>query len=404
MSAPDPRSGPAPADLPDVTRARVRLLMAASATSSFDRFVTGPLLVTLAAAFSADLHAAAVVASAYSLLYGAAQPLWGLCSDRFGRVRTMRIALAVVTVVGSAAVLAPTLATLTVARAVGGAAMAAIVPTCLVYIGDVVPFERRAATLTDLSSAAAVGIATATAAGGVLAATVSWRVAFAVPVVLAAVLVHQLGRLPEPDLPRADRGGLLRVVRHRAARTVLLLALVEGAVLLGLLTYLPPALESTGSSPSVAGLVVSLYGVALLLSSQVVKRLAPRTTPATLVGCGAGTLVLAYLVLAADQGVVAVAVAACMVGAGWAALHPTMQTWATEVVPGARASMVSMFAGALFLGGGLATGASAPLAGDARWGLLFGGSAVLAAAFGLVATLSRRRFRPGDTVRTACLP
>lgn len=395
MSAPDP---------PGVPRARVRLLMAASATSSFDRFVTGPVLVTLAAAFSSDLRAAAVVASGYSLLYGAAQPLWGLCSDRLGRVRTMRIALAVVTVVGCAAVLAPTLAWLTVARAVGGAAMAAIVPTCLVYVGDVVPFERRSATLTDLSSAAAIGIAAATAVGGVLAATVSWRVAFAVPVALAAVLLHRLGRLPEPDVPRADRGGLLRVVRHRAARTVLMLALVEGAVLLGLLTYLAPALESTGSSPSVAGFVVALYGVALLLASQVVKRLAPRTTPARLIGGGAGALVLAYLVLAASQGVLGVAVAAVLVGVGWAAMHPTMQTWATEAVPGARASMVSLFAGALFLGSGLATGGLAPLAGDARWTLLFGGAAVLAAGFGLVAALSRSRFSPGGPVRTAPLP
>ncbi|MCW2615635.1 MAG: major facilitator superfamily 1, partial [Frankiales bacterium] len=72
-------------------RSQVRLLQAASATSSFDRFVVGPLLLTIAAHFDVSLARAAAVASLYFLLYGFSQPVWGLCSDRFGRVRTMRV-------------------------------------------------------------------------------------------------------------------------------------------------------------------------------------------------------------------------------------------------------------------------------------------------------------------------
>lgn len=374
--------------------------MAATATSAFDRFVTGPVLVTLAVAFSADLAEAAAAASVYYVLYGLSQPFWGISSDRLGRVRTMRLALAVVVVAGCATALAPTLSAVVVARAVAGAAMGAVVPVCLIYLGDAVPFARRQAALTDLTAATATGITAATALGGVLAATVSWRAALVLPSVAALVLLFLLPGLPEPARAPASRRGLRVVLRQPWGRALLALSLVEGAVLLGLLTYLVPALESTGSSPTVAGLVVALYGVSLLLASRLVKRTADRTPPARLLGVGAGLLTLAYVVLALSQSSVAVGLGAVLVGAGWAPMHSTMQTWATEAVPAARATMVSLFAAAVFLGSGMATAALAPLAGSDEWGRMFTGAAVVAAGFGLVAGLTRRRFPPPAQVGT----
>lgn len=378
---------------PSVQRRHVQLLMGASATSSFDRFVIGPVLLTVAAAFHVGLARAASVASLYYLLYGLSQPFWGLCSDRLGRVRTMRLALGIAFVAGALAVLSPSLTLLVVTRAIAGAAMGAVVPTCLVYLGDAVPFGARQRILTDLNAASAAGLTLATALGGVLAATVSWRAAFAVPTLLAGLLAVLLARLPEPPADTVRQAGVGIVLRSGWARVVLLLALVEGAVLLGLLTYLAPALQSTGASATVSGLVVALYGVGLLLASRVVKRLVDRVAPAVFIGFGTASLVIAYLLVAHDQGPGSIGLAAGCIGAGWASMHSTMQAWATEAVPGARAAMVSLFAGALFLGSGSATAALAPLAGADRWGVMFAGAAALAAAFGLVAAVSRSRFR-----------
>ena len=204
-----------------------------------------------------------------------------------------------------------------------------------------------------------------------LAATVSWRAAFAVPTLLAGLLAVLLARLPEPPADTVRQAGLGTVLRSGWARVVLLLALVEGAVLLGLLTYLAPALQSTGASATVSGLVVALYGVGLLLASRVVKRLVDRVAPAVFIGFGTASLVIAYLLVAHDQGPGCIGLAAGCIGAGWASMHSTMQAWATEAVPGARAAMVSLFAGALFLGSGGATAALAPLAGADRWGVMF---------------------------------
>ena len=373
-------------------QSQVRLLQAVSATSSFDRFVVGPLLLTIATDFGVTLAGAAAVASLYFLLYGLSQPVWGLCSDRFGRVRTMRVTLSAACVFGVLSSLAPTLELLVLSRALTGACIAAAVPSALVYVGDVVPFVRRQSVLTDLNAASALGITSAIGLGGVLAATVGWRAAFLLPALLAGALAVILSRLPEPPRASGHEGGLRVALRSRWGRRVLLLALVEGAALLGLLTYLAPAVESGGASPTQAGALVALYGVGLLLTSRVVKRLAGRVQPAGFLAVGSAALVLAYVAVAVSQAPVLVAVAALVVGSGWAAMHSTMQAWATEVVPEARATLVSLFAASLFVGSGVATAVLAPLAGDLRWGPLFSVGVALSVVFGIAATLGIARF------------
>jgi len=392
VAVPPPPAPPPARSQPGELTGRLRLLQAAWATSAYDRFVTAPLLVSISAGLGVSLAAAAAAASWYFLLYGLSQPAWGLCSDRFGRVRTMRVTLALAGVAGLVSSLAPDLTLLLLTRAVTGATMAAVVPTSLVYVGDVVPFARRHRVLTDINAATATGITLATASAGVIAGAVSWRLAFAVPATAALGLAVVLRRLPEPPPTEGAQRGIATVVRRPWALAVLGLCVVEGAALLGFLTYLAPALESTGSPPSVAGLVVALYGVGLFLASRVVKRVADRSPPSLLIAAGAACLAVGYLTVVLDRGPVAVGTAAVLVGVGWASMHSTMQAWATEVVPEARAVMVSLFAAALFAGSGVATAALAGLAGAGEWELLFGSGVAVVLGFAAVAPAARLRF------------
>lgn len=370
----------------------VRLLQAASATSSFDRFAVGALLVSVAADLGESLAGVAAVASGYFLAYGLSQPVWGRVSDRLGRVRTLRLALGLAAVGALVSALSPRLSVLVAARAMTGACMAAVVPTALVYVGDAVPIGRRQRTLSDLNAATALGITCAIGFGGLLASSLSWRVGFLLPGLAAVGLVLALGRMPEPPRPELPQGGVLVVLRDRWGRLVLALALVEGAALLGLLTWFAPAMQSTGWSATSAGLVVSLYGVGLLLASRVVKRLAGRTRPTSFLGGGAAGLAVAYGAVSLSRSGWVVGGAALLVGAAWAAMHSTMQTWATEVLPQARAATVSLFAGALFVGSGVATGVTGRLADSGRFGVLFGLGVPLALAFGAAAVLGRARY------------
>jgi hypothetical protein len=88
-----------------------------------------------------------------------------------------------------------------------------------------------------------------------------------------------------------------------------------------------------------------------------------------------------------------VVVAAFLVAGGYGFMHTTLQTWATGLLPGLRASVVSLFAAGLFCGGALGAEVLAPLADEGRWGLLFGLLAVAVVPLGLVAALVRAAWR-----------
>ena len=62
------------------------------------------------------------------------------------------------------------------------------------------------------------------------------------------------------------------------------------------------------------------------------------------------------------------AVVAVLFGLAWAPMHSSLQTWATEVLPSARATVVSLFAGSLFAGSALSATSRAGPAEAGRFG------------------------------------
>jgi predicted MFS family arabinose efflux permease len=382
---------------PRVASGGPRLLQLAAFFSSFDRFAIAPMLLTIAASLGASLTEVAATASLYYLLYGLMQPVWGMLSDRLGRVRIMRLTLFGAAFAGILSSLAPNLTVLIVARALAGGLFAAVIPASLVYIGDTVEMGSRQAALADLMAASAVGTALATVLGGLAAYLDGWRVAFAAPALAGAALAFLLARLPEPKaFSEQKREGPLvqagRVLVQPWVLAVIGIVLVEGAVILGFLTFLAPSLESTGFSPAVAGLAVGLYGLAVLGWTRTVKLVANRLGASALILIGAGMLSLGYASGAVGQSLASVSAAAIFVGGGFAFMHSTLQTWATEVVPEARATVVSLFAAALFAGSGVATMAAAPLAEAGSFDLLFALGALVAVPLGLFASLARHRY------------
>jgi predicted MFS family arabinose efflux permease len=382
---------------PEESSGGPRLLQLAAFFSSFDRFVVAPMLVTIAAALGASLSEVAATASLYYLLYGLMQPVWGMVSDRIGRVRVMRLTLFGAAVAGVLSALAPNLTVLISTRALAGGLFAAVIPASLVYIGDTVGMDSRQKALADLMAASAVGTALATVLGGLAAYLDGWRVAFAAPALAGAALAVLLARLPEPkafsdqkrERPLVQAGSVLV---QPWALVVVGIALVEGAVILGFLTFLAPSLESAGFSPAVAGLAVGLYGLAVLGWTRAVKLVSNRLGAAALIMIGGGMLALGYASGAVGHSLVGVGFAAVLVGGGFAFMHSTLQTWATEVVPEARATVISLFAAALFAGSGLATAAAAPLAEAGSFELLFTVAACVAVPLGLLAALARHRY------------
>jgi predicted MFS family arabinose efflux permease len=385
MAAPDPGS--------------LRLLQLTSFTSTLDRFAMPPVLLAISRDLDASLPAVVTAASVYYVAYGAMQPVWGIVSDRLGRVRTLRLTLLLAAVATAASALVQDVAGLTIARGIAGGFFGAVMPTCLIYVGDTVPSARRQQEVTRLLVGVAVGTAVAAVGAGALAQAASWRYAFALTGLCAAVLCVLLRRLPEPTgrLRQSLLAPLRQVFATPAAVLVLVLSFVEGVVLLGTLTLLPAAVESAGSSTAVAGAVTAVYGLAVLAFAPLVGRVSRHWPVWRLIGIGGTAAVAGCATIALSQRAVVAAAAAVLLGLGWAAMHSSLQTWATSVLPAARAAMVSLFAGALFAGSAVASAVVAGPAGDDRFGAIFGWLAVIAVPLALFGAGARARWRaPAD--------
>nr|WP_284711046.1 MFS transporter [Brevibacterium sp. XM4083] len=366
----------------------------AAFVSSFDRFAISPLLVLVAADLGVTLAQALAVASAYYLAYGVSQPLWGMLSDRVGRIRLMRASLIAAALVGIVAALAPTLTVLIIARTLGGAFYGAIVPTSLTYVGDTVDERHRQPALADLMAAIAVGTAVATALAGIIADLLDWRVVFAITSVLAILSVLGLARAPEA--PRTPRAGVLTTIRmalgNRWVLVVIALVFVEGAVVLGVLTLLAPALQSLGVGAAIAGLATAAYGVGVILTSRLIRLLAPRLAMPLLMAIGGTAATVGFTVLALHLSIVTVIVAALLLGTTWSFLHSSLQTWSTTVLPQARGTVVSLFAGFLFAGSAFGAWAGGYLGEHGEWSLLFTLTAGIALVLTAVVVIVRRTY------------
>jgi MFS family permease len=372
----------------------IRLLQANAFVSTIDRFAMPPMLIAIAADLDVPLSTIVQAAGAYFLAYGLCQPVWGLVSDRVGLVRTIRLTVLVAGLAAVAAAFAPSALLLGVARGVGGAFFGAAYPSGMVYVGDTVDAAGRQRELTRLMVGVALGTAVASVTAGLVAQFVTWRAVFVVTGLAAFVLSGALRHLDEPPRTRSHRSflaPLVTVARSRAARFVLLLGFLEGGLLIGALTLLPPAVESAGAPPALAGGVMAVYGAAVLVFATVVGRIARRTRPHRLIALGATSAVAACLGLSLSRSVPAAVAVTVLLGLAWAALHSSLQTWATEVLPAARPTIVALFAGSLFCGSALTAVAVAGLTDAGRYDTIFLLAAVGTVPFGLVAVWGRAR-------------
>lgn len=378
--------------VPVATASPLRLLQLTALVSTLDRFAMPPMLIAIAHDLGAPLTQVVQAAGAYFLAYGLMQPIWGMVSDHLGLVRTMRVTLLLAALATTTAALMASPLGLGIARGVAGGCFSAAIPASLIYVGDTVPARRRQQDVTDLMLGVALGTALASVGAGLLAQHVSWRVTFVLTGLAALVLVVALRHLAEPPRTRVHPRLLAPLVDVRQsgpARLVLLLAFLEGAVLLGVLTLLPPAVEASGASAGLAGAVTATYGLAVLAFARLVGRLSRRLHPARLIALGAAAALAGCVLLAISRAPAMAVVVAVLIGLAWAAMHSSLQTWATEVLPSARATVVSLFAGSLFVGSAVSALLVAGPAEANRYGAVFAAAAAVMVPLGVLATWGR---------------
>lgn len=179
-----------------------------------------------------DLHATQTqlswIVDAYSLVFAALLLLGGTLGDRFGRRRALLAGLVIFGGGSLAAMAVSDPGWLIAMRAVLGVGAALVMPATLSTITATFPAEQKARAVGTWAGIAGAGAILGLLAAGLLLEQWSWRSAFALNVVLAALAIAGTLRIiresTDPEAARVDGAGALITV---AGLGVLVYSIIE---------------------------------------------------------------------------------------------------------------------------------------------------------------------------------
>ena len=367
--------------------------------STMDRAIPTPLVQVVADDLHTTVVAASTAITAWAIAYSVFQLVWGPLQTRIGRVRVMTLAFAIGSAANILAAFAPEIVTFIILRTISGGAYAGVFAAVLVYFGDTLPLARRHGAMSNLASATALGLAIGNLGAGAIASWTSWRWIFGVFGAVAVLVTIAIARLPEPEHGHVERviPQLRSVGRNGWAWLIYVMTVLEGALLIGIYNFLPVALQQHGSSVFVSGLVTAMYGIAVVVFSQLLKLFVHRVPAWSLFALAGALATAAFAVLVTAVDPLTVVVGAGLMGMAWAFGHTTLQTWITDVVVDARALGMTFFSISLMLGGAIGAAFGQAAAGFGAWSWLFAAAIAGSAGFGAATGIGRARYRERET-------
>jgi MFS transporter, YNFM family, putative membrane transport protein len=356
-----PDTPPAAAKTLALNRRMVWLLALASFASTSTFRVLDPALPQLALEFDITTGQAAKVVTVFAIAYGLMFFVFGPVGDRFGKYKTLSLATLACSVSSLLVALAPGFEWLLVARVVSAITGAAIVPLSMAWIGDHIPYEQRQTTLAQFTIGTILGITSGQFIGGIFTDTVGWQGAFYFLAVLylaiGSILWSQRHLAQEVPSSAGAKGWraivmpVATVLRVRWARVVVLTVLLEGALVFGVLSYIPSFLqERHGMSPSAAGATAGLFAVGAFVYVFNARWLVARLGEIPMVRLGGILVCLCYVTYLFAPGWGWALLASAVTGLGYYFVHAVLQTRATQMAPSLRGTAVSLSSSCLLLG------------------------------------------------------
>ncbi|MFF5076900.1 MFS transporter [Actinoplanes sp. NPDC000266] len=215
-------------------RAAMAVLLTAGFMLAVDFSILNVALPAIGRDVGLSLEGLQWVTTAFALCAAGFTLLFGRVADLAGRRRMFLIGMAALGVSSLVGGLAQTAEVLLAARVVQGLATAAVTPAALALLTTLFPAGPARDKALGLNGALmAAGFTTGAVLGGVLTGLLSWRWAFFLNVVVAAVVLLAAPVLLDADVRRQER----RRIDVPGAITVTggLLALVHGWTLVGVL-------------------------------------------------------------------------------------------------------------------------------------------------------------------------
>lgn len=370
------------------------LLLGVFAVGS-EALVISPLLEDIAVDFSTGVDRAGLAVSVYGFAVAVVAVAAGWFADRWSRRSAILAGLVIFAVAGVLCALAPNLISLIVGRALCGVGSGLFLPAAYAWVGDEVPYERRARIMGWVVAGWAAAIVIGVPLGGLIGELTSWREALAALAVLAAIATVLAVRLLPSGSGAArsvneDRPGIRVALANPAVRLLLTVNLLDMLAFYGVYTYLGSFLrQELDVRSGVASALILLYGVGVAVMS-VNGRLIDRIgkTRATRLSLAAVTVLFALLPwlgpVPALLGLVLI-----LMGTQQAAFLTSMATLATEALPPARGAVVALMSSTTYIGVTLGAAIMGPVFAGPGYGLVGG----VCGAIALVAFVASLRLR-----------
>ncbi|MBU4466438.1 MAG: multidrug effflux MFS transporter [Actinobacteria bacterium] len=265
------------------------LLGALTALGPFTIDLYLPAFPVLEADFQTTAAAIQLTLTGTMIGFALGQLIVGPLSDKMGRRMPLIIVTALHVVASTAAALAPTLGTLSIARVLMGAGAAAGGVVASAVVRDLFGGKRLVVMLSRLALVSGVAPVLAPLVGSALLAVMPWRGIFVVLAIYGAVmLISTILFIPE-TLPRArrnDHGSTTVWQRYKSVFSdrVFVGVLIIGAMTFsGLFSYLSASSflfqQSYGFKPQEYGLLFAVNSLGVVLGVQAAARLAARFGP-----------------------------------------------------------------------------------------------------------------------------
>ncbi|MHC4558240.1 MAG: MFS transporter [Planctomycetota bacterium] len=326
-----------------------------------DNYAAAPLIVEIARDLNLDISQAALSISAYMLPFGLFTLLFGPIADRYGKARIINIAAFGTAIFSGLGAVAFDLTSLSIVRAVNGAFAAAILPVSMSLIGDSLDGDLKKVqnALGKVFGITFLGGAAATAIGGTLAYTGSWRLVYlfygvaelTIAIVMLKILKRQPGTVSALNLTGAYREAFTNVNLIKTAGIIFLM----GLSVFGSFAYAGKFVEiRTGYNILLVGLILTFFGLATVLGGRIVGVLKRKL--GNKLFFIAGTLAcVSWGLMGAWHSPYLLSLSLAGFGFGMIMLQPTLVGTAQQLMPKQRGTAMSIASFAMFTGGGIGT-------------------------------------------------
>lgn len=340
-------------------RTLVVILGLAGFISAADNWFVSPVLPAIAADFGVSIPVVGMILTAYLIPYGFMQPVFGVISDKIGKIRILLIILLGFAIGSGACALAGSLPSLMIWRVCTGFFAAGIIAVSLAHIGDTIPETDRQRYVGIFMGIVFLGQGLSVGIGGILTNFLSWRVPFML-FSLIAILDLLLLRMLTESHPRPSAVPLIQEVNsicHDQRSWIFFpLAGAVGFFLIGVYSYLGAYLHQViGTDYLQTGFVMMFFGFSALFGGVRAGYLGQRYGYRRMISGGAiGALVSVILTVLLPCRETGILVSAGL-GFGYVCIQSTIATRVFEISPTSKGLPSALVGLGLFGGAGMGT-------------------------------------------------